>query len=171
MIKINDKKDCCGCTACYNACPVNAIKMEADEEGFLYPIIDPNRCTNCGLCEKSCPIINHIPVVEKQRTSFVARAKNLDIVLNSTSGGFVTPLANWVLQQNGVVCGASFDENYNIIHKIIKSPASPIEFQGSKYVQSDLGECFSEIKKKLNDGTMVCFIGTPCQVYGLKTFL
>ena len=55
MIEIKNKAECCGCYACFQICPVDAIKMIPDAEGFSYPKVDIQRCINCGKCEKICP--------------------------------------------------------------------------------------------------------------------
>ena len=101
MIKIDEKSQCCGCTACYNACPKSAINMLPDEEGFLYPKIDFDKCVNCGICNQVCPVEHKIMPSKGERKSFAIRTKNKDVLINSTSGGFITPLATYVLENNG----------------------------------------------------------------------
>lgn len=171
MIILNDKIDCCGCTACYNICPKNAILMKSDDEGFLYPIIDNEKCINCSLCNKVCPMINSPKLNDFDLVSYVIRANNLDIVKNSTSGGFITPLAIWVLEQKGIICGAGYDSNFNVVHQFFTSNESIDNLRGSKYVQSNLENCYTQIKTLLEKDKLVCFIGAPCQVAGLKNFL
>ncbi|MFA9424315.1 MAG: 4Fe-4S dicluster domain-containing protein, partial [Sedimentibacter sp.] len=104
MINITDKTKCCGCASCANACPQKCIGMIADEEGFLYPEVNQNSCVNCGLCNKVCPIENTPVPYSEQAEGYVLRAKNQQVLMDSTSGGFFTPFAIWVLQQGGVVC-------------------------------------------------------------------
>lgn len=173
MICIENKKDCCGCTACYNICPKNAITMQADEEGFLYPQIDKELCVECGLCEKVCPVQNVPDSNVGEKESYVLRTKNRNVLAESTSGGFVTPLACWVFRNNGVFCGVSYDKEFKVKHTFVDSEVkyNQFSFRGSKYVQSDLGDCFKKIKKYLEQKIIVCFVGTTCQVSGLKTFL
>ena len=58
MINFNFKKNCYGCELCKNICPMNAIEMKENDDGFLNPIIDTAKCINCGLCEKKCLFLN-----------------------------------------------------------------------------------------------------------------
>ena len=107
MIEITDKVKCCGCTACFNICPKKCISMQPDTEGFLYPIVDKKQCVNCGLCEKVCPILNYKPIEEKTPAAYVIRTKNQNDLMQSTSGGFSTPLAQWFFSRGGSVWTAS----------------------------------------------------------------
>lgn len=172
MIEILEKKNCCGCTACFNICPQKCISMQPDEEGFSYPVIDKNQCIDCGLCEKACPILNYNPIEGKEPTAYVVRTKNKKDLRRSTSGGFSTPLAQWFFNNGGSVWTASYDKDWNVIHKEFTSDG--IEFaktRGSKYVQSYLGDAYTKIQEGLENNRRICFIGTTCQVYGLKQFL
>lgn len=173
MIKIENKEQCCGCTACVNVCPVNAISMQADFEGFLYPVVNENICVSCGKCDQCCPIINKKKKDNSAHLALCMRAKDDDIVNTSTSGGFFTPLAEYVLDCGGVVYGASYCNNKKIAHiKIDQSNRSEIcKLRGSKYVQSDLKLIFTDILDYVKRGVLVCFSGTPCQIAGLKSFL
>jgi coenzyme F420-reducing hydrogenase beta subunit len=169
VIKIEKKEDCCGCTACYNSCPRKAISMKPDQEGFLYPLVNVEKCIDCGLCDSVCPVKNKMEIEQFDRSAYALRANSSQVVSTSTSGGFVSPLAEWVFEHDGVVCGATYDDEFRVIHKI--SGGGTKEFRGSKYVQSDLNDCFAKIKIYLEQGSLVCFIGTTCQVYGLMTYL
>lgn len=175
MIEINEnnKRSCCGCTACMNICPVKAIEMKPDEEGFLYPIVDKEKCINCGLCEKTCPIINKKISKEKIKNAYAIRAKDKNILQNSTSGGFFTPIANWIIKNDGVAIGVGFGKEKRIEHIIVTKENMDrlTELRGSKYVQSYLGNTFTKIKELLESGKKVLFSGTPCQVQGLLKFL
>lgn len=173
MIKIDNKLDCCGCSACYNKCPKNCITMESDEEGFLYPKINETLCVNCGLCEQVCPLINPPKVNEGERKSVVVRIKNKDTLQSSTSGGFFTAVAKYVLACGGVVCAATYSDQWVVFHDFIENYDEEIlkNYRGSKYVQSELNDCFDRIRKFCESGRLVCFIGTTCQVSGLKKFL
>lgn len=121
MINITDKSACCGCTACANICPKGAIEMTPDEEGFLYPSVDKNSCVECGLCDRVCPIRQKSESKPKKVESYVLRTKADDVLMNSTSGGFVTPLAEYVLEQNGVVCAAAYDKDFTVKHIFVNS--------------------------------------------------
>lgn len=171
MIEIKEKKDCCGCTACINICPVNAITMKEDSEGFLYPNVDQKKCVNCGLCEKICPILNKKEKEENYQKAYVINNKNDEVRAQSTSGGSFTPIAEYVIENKGVVFGAILDDNLNVYHTYAETKEEIKKFRGSKYVQSDLKNTFTEVKKFLENGRMVCFSGTPCQIQGLKSFL
>lgn len=174
MINITDKSACCGCTACANICPKGAIEMAPDEEGFLYPSVDKNSCVECGLCDRVCPIRQKRESKPKKVESYVLRAKANDVLMNSTSGGFVTPLAEYVLEQNGMVCAAAYDMDFTVKHIFVNSNGGGYRLdniRGSKYVQSGLADCYKKIKGYLEQKKMVCFIGTTCQVSGLKSFL
>ena len=170
MLFLERKEDCCGCSACANICPVRCISMEPDEEGFLYPEFDEDKCVECGKCEKICPIKNSLNNT-KRNEAICARAKDLDIVKDSTSGGFFTPLAQYVLNQGGVVVGAECSENSVVEHIVVNDEKDLFKLRGSKYVQSDLKNIFSEVKIKLESEQMVCFSGTPCQISGLLNYL
>ena len=173
MIEINDKYQCCGCTACVNICPKNCITMAPDEEGFLYPEVNKDLCINCGLCEKVCPVIKPADIQRGERTSYAIRSKNSDVLRNSTSGGFFTPLANYVLNNGGVICAVTYSDEWMVAHEFLteSNEEAFAKYRGSKYVQSHLGDCFSRIKEYLTQGRFVCFIGTTCQVNGLKKYV
>ena len=169
MIDIKDKSLCTGCTACVSACPVQCIVMRRDrEEGFDYPVANPDLCIGCGKCESVCPVLN--PMKESRpMASFAARCGN--DMKDSSSGGVFPKLASEVIANGGKVYGAAFDEEFNVVHKEIADIEGINELRGSKYVQSELYSTFEDIKYDLEDGTMALFSGTPCQVAGLKKYL
>lgn len=170
MIKLTSKYDCCGCEACAQRCGHNAISMIRDDEGFLYPNIKHEICVDCGLCEKVCPVINQaqsqIPL-----ESYAAYNSNEEIRLNSSSGGIFSLLAEYVINNGGVVFGAKFNENWDVIHDYTETIDGISQFRGSKYLQSRIGNCFILAKQILESGRKVLFSGTPCQIAGLKLFL
>lgn len=173
MINITDdnKKDCCGCSACMNICPVNAISMKADSQGFLYPDVKNEICINCGKCEAVCPVINNPEEHEFKQDAYLIQHKDKEILRDSTSGGAFTAIAQAVLNKGGVVFGAGFGENFYIRHEYADSVKDLHRFRNSKYVQSDKLRTYSEVKKFLNDGRYVLFSGTPCEIEGLLNFL
>lgn len=170
MIKLTDKKDCCGCAACVQRCPKHCISMKEDEEGFLYPFIDETVCINCGLCEKTCPIISH---PEKLPTMEVLAVKNRNEAerMASSSGGVFIALAKKVIEQGGVVFGAVFDENWEVKHTYSETLDGVKPMMGSKYVQSRIGESFCQAERFLKEGRKVLFTGSPCQITALHNYL
>ena len=171
LIDETNKKDCCGCTACASICPKNAITMKEDFEGFLYPVIDKDKCINCGLCDKTCPIKNKNIKKEKFEEAYALRVKDKEILKASTSGGFFTPISEYIISLGGVVYGVGFDEKWKVCHKEAKTIEAIQEFKGSKYVQSDLDGIFKKVENNLKKDKYVLFSGTPCQVEGLKKYL
>lgn len=163
--------DCTGCTACYNVCPHNAITMCENEEGFKVPHIDLEKCTDCGLCTKVCIPSKGYTKAPFTVQTFCAKNKNVDERKQSQSGGAFFVLAKHVLSQNGVVYGSVIGEDFVVRHARAETENEVKAFRGSKYVQSDLGDIFSLVKKDLQAGKLVLFSGTPCQVAGLKAFL
>lgn len=169
MITITKDK-CCGCTACMAICPKQCISMRQDEEGFLYPEVDKTQCIDCGMCEKVCQFLHHSPRREPIET-VAAKCKDVSMRLASSSGGIFTMLAEAVIGQGGVVFGVRFDENWNAVHDYTETIDGLATFRGSKYMQSDMGDCYVRAKEFLESGRMVLFTGTPCQIRGLKNFL
>ncbi len=170
-IEITSKEDCCGCTACMNICPQNAIEMKEDVEGFLYPYINETKCVNCGLCKKVCPIINNTKETQKEQKAFIVNNNNIMIRKESTSGGVFSAIASYVIQNGGIVYGAAFNDCFEVVHKGIDKEDDIRLFRNSKYVQSNMQNVYSEIKELLTKGKLTCFSGTPCQIEGLKKFL
>lgn len=168
-ISISDKKKCCGCTACYAICPTNALQMRADEEGFQYPQVDATACIKCEKCVRVCPNlgtrISHDPL-----NLFAAKNRVEEVRNTSSSGGVFSLLAGYVERQNGSVYGAAFDKQFKVVHKRAVG-REWVQFSQSKYVQSAIGDCFSQICEDLYQGRTVLFSGTPCQVAGLKQYL
>ena len=169
MIIIEKEENCCGCTACYSICPNKAITMEEDSEGFKYPKIDKDKCIDCNLCKKVCPVLNRNKNSSLKKAKII-RVNNKEILNQSTSGGFFTPLSNFIINNKGYVFGAVFEGN-KITHKYFNRLEEIELFRGSKYVQSDLNDSFITIKKLLKEDNYVLFSGTPCQVSGLKSYL
>lgn len=170
MIKLTNPEDCCGCSACEKVCPKQCITMKEDFEGFLYPLIDLDNCIDCGLCEKICPVIN--PQTPQQPIKvYAARNNDEQIRMKSSSGGIFTSLAEITISKGGVVFGACFDENWEVKHDYVETIEDLKRLRGSKYVQSNMGDCYSQAKDFLKQGREVLFSGTPCQIAGLKKFL
>lgn len=168
-----EKNKCFGCRACANICPVQAITMQEDDEGFFYPVVDESKCTNCGLCKKTCPSLQKSETFLHNTKSPECLAVMADdeLRLKSSSGGAFSLIANKILEQGGYVCGVAFDEKAQVKHIIIDNNDDLAKLRGSKYVQSNTNTVYSEIKKLLDNNKKVLFTGTPCQVAGLNTFL
>jgi len=172
MIEIRNKNECCGCASCYNICPTKSIEMVEDEEGFYYPKVDENKCVNCGKCESVCPMINDLNKNNNESSrAFAVKNTNDNIRLQSSSGGFFSSLAEYVISKDGVVYGVSFsDDNLSVEHIRISNLNELNKIRGSKYIQANPTNVFSMIKKDLKE-RLVLFSGTPCQIKGLKFFL
>lgn len=171
FVKIEEKDLCCGCTACYSVCPKNAIKMVRDNEGFLYPEVDKEKCVNCGMCKKVCPILNKAKLNEFKPKAYLFQNSNEEIRKDSTSGGIFTAIGEFVIKNNGIVYGATLDDNFVVNHIGVESVEKLSKFRKSKYVQSNQNNCFKEIKQYLDNGKLICYSGTPCQVGGLRAYL
>ena len=165
-------EDCCGCSACFNICPVQAITMQEDREGFKYPKIDERSCINCGKCEKACPVLHAETAGRTLHPAFYAVWNRQDEArLSSSSGGVFRVLAEDVLADGGVVYGAAFDVHNRLRHVRAESADALVPLTGSKYVQSEIGTAFCQVRADLKNGRRVLFTGTPCQVAGLYAFL
>lgn len=167
-----EKKDCCGCTACVSICGRHALSLKEDEEGFLYPIVNRSICADCGLCKKVCPVLKY-RTEPKVATPYVYAAVNKDHeqYMKSASGGLFIILANRIIENGGIVVGASYNEDFKVVHSFAETVEECEKFQSSKYVQSDTRDVFARIKRYLCDDRIILFSGTPCQVAGLKLYL
>lgn len=168
-------KDCCGCSSCKQVCPKKCIKMESNNEGFLYPSVDENLCVNCTLCLKACPVYNKNKLdfneTNKIISSYIGYNKASDVRLSSSSGGIFDVLAKYILEKDGVVFGAMFDSNNYLKHSYITSYNEMPKLRGSKYLQSDIDNSYVLCKEFLDNGKLVLFSGVACQISGLKKFL
>lgn len=197
---VSDSRYCTGCSACSQACPKGAAAMAANDEGFLYPFIDEGKCSDCGLCVRICPVNraqstdgaagstheggaagskcmgegaanNAASNKAPEKKVFACYAKNDDIRSKSSSGGIFSLLAQKTLEKNGVVFGAGFDGEFRVRHRYIEDIENLDGLRRSKYVQSDMANTFSEVKRFLQEGRHVLFCGTPCQTAGLRSYL
>lgn len=165
------KNECCtGCMACMNACAKGAIKFLADEEGFLQPVVDDDKCIECHLCERSCPEIQN-QYHYNQGDVDVYAGWNVSDRQVSSSGGAFSSIAKFVLGKGGVVYGAYLDEHLECKHIEVDNIEGLNKLRGSKYMQSAIGLTFKSVKKNLLAGKYVLFSGTPCQIAGLLTYL
>ena len=173
MIKVQNPKDCCGCTACASICGHDAITMEPDVLGFLYPKVDVSKCVECGLCETVCSFNENYDVTQNLDSpiAYAARHKDIQEVKKSRSGAAFAAISDYILETGGVVYGAGYGEHFKVIHKRAMTKAERDEFRGSKYVQSDLTGVFRTVKEDLRQGRTVLFSGTPCQTSGLNSYV
>ncbi len=167
-----EKRHCCGCGACANICPVKAIDMQGDEEGFLYPKIDEDACVDCGKCVEICPFFAEnnyknttLPLY------YVAKHISEEVLMHSASGGAFTALSDAVLAEKGVVYGADFDEHFKVVHRRAVNSEERDRLRTSKYVQSDITYIYASVEEDLRQNKMVLFTGTPCQNAGLKGYV
>lgn len=170
MIGICEENNCTGCSTCSLVCPTNAISMQENSEGFLYPTIDENRCIKCNKCQKQCPVNNaQTHCTEKNYYA----VNNLDDTIreSSTSGGVFFELAKTILSSGGIVFGAAWSPTLEVEHIAIESIADLWKLQGPKYVQSNLRDTYCMAKDALDNNRSVLYSGTPCQIAGLLSFL
>ena len=171
MIELFKKeKDCCGCTACMSICPNNAISMYENDRGFIMPQIDDRNCVECGLCMKVCDFKVFKPE-NNTPSAYAFRINNTNALMTSQSGGAAAAFAETIINLGGVVFGSELTKEFHVEHKMECDLKGIEKFKGSKYVQSDLKECFRELKECLDTGKKCLFTGTACQTHGLLRYL
>lgn len=166
-----EKNKCTGCAACHDICPVNAIIMKPDAEGFLYPYIDEAHCISCCACERVCPVDKYNDSKINDAEAFAAKSRKKNTQMSSASGGIFPEIAKAVLDENGIVWGVAFDQNYQVYHTCIYSSDNLEMLCRSKYVQSNTIDVYKTIREQLRNGQKILFTGTPCQVSGLSRFV
>ena len=174
MIDIKNKVDCCGCKACGDICPKDAITFKVDEEGFWYPFVNEDKCIDCGLCEKVCPILH--PDFSKLNHShtpatYIIQMPDANDRLASASGAAYTLLAREVFKQGGYVAGHIWDGKSKVKGYISGNPKDLDILRGTKYLQSDTEGMFLAVREVLKTGKLVLFSGCPCQVAAIRRFL
>ena len=174
MINIQNKVDCCGCNACGDACPKQAITFKTDIEGFWYPEVDTEKCSECGLCEKVCPII-HAEELKKNDYDtpkcVAAIHKNLEVRFDSTSGGMFSAMAEKIYKEGGYVGGAVYTEEWGVKFFISDNPVDLPRLRSSKYLQSNSESMYNQVRTILKEGKKVLVCGLPCQIAALRGFL
>ena len=171
MYIIDNKLTCTGCTACMHSCPINAIIMESDKEGFLYPKINYEICISCKKCEMICSQKNTKIKNTQPEKVYAVRHKDENIRLNSSSGAAFTALSDYILSIGGVIYGVMYNESLEVVHCRATDTKTRNLFRGSKYVQSRLDDTFYKVKHDLLNKIPVLFTGTGCQIQGLKDYL
>ncbi len=169
------KEECCGCSACFAACPLHCISMQRNVEGFLFPVIDEAVCVGCNACVKACPHTAENDTGEEKNVkayAAICREQNGAIRRQSSSGGLFWCFAQAVLKKGGVVVGVKMSEDGAFVyHSAVENERELVQLLGSKYVQSDKKDVFRSVKDYLQGGRTVLFSGTPCEVAGLVNYI
>ncbi len=171
MIEIKDKAKCCGCRACESICPKQAIEMAYDSEGFLYPQVNKEECIDCSLCDKVCPVLHKADYDEQLKLAYAAKVNDDDARRVSTSGGVAYALASYILENDGVVFGVGYGDDMKVHHILVDSVDELRKIQSSKYVQSDTEQTYKLTKALLDEGKLVLYTGSACQIEGLCKYL
>jgi len=188
VINIKDKKNCCGCQACGDACPKSAISFKTDNEGFWYPEVDKAMCVNCGLCERTCPVLvkrasdkvegeGQCGGVLPRRARFerpkcvAANHKNIEVRFDSTSGGMFTAFADWAFANGYHVGGAIFTDDWGAQNFISNNKEDLLRLRNSKYVQANAAGFYRRVRELLSAGEKVLVCNLPCQIAALQAFL
>ena len=170
-MEICAKNRCTACGACMNICPKNAVSFAEDEKGFPYPVISET-CVECGVCQRICPRNTGSLLNTDEPMVYAAFSKDKKARGHSSSGGLFTEIAMSILQQDGIIFAARMsDDCKSVIFDSCTSEQDLSRFRGSKYVQSSPGLIYRDVKRSLQGGKKVLFVGVPCQVDGLKKYL
>ena len=167
---ISNNKECSGCYACYNVCPKDAITMELNDWGFCISKIKMSECIKCGKCTDICPQLNTLYQNDPDPLCYAVKA-NEEVLKKSSSGGVFSLLYDTILAREGFVCGPIYDENMDAVFKLTNNLAEIEKMQGSKYIFSDMGKIYKQVKEKIDSGKLVMFTGCPCQIAGIKNFI
>ncbi|MDP4118242.1 MAG: Coenzyme F420 hydrogenase/dehydrogenase, beta subunit C-terminal domain [Bacillota bacterium] len=174
MINITDRTKCCGCYACLNVCPSECIEMKLDSEGFRYPVINKEKCIKCNACERVCPMLGGADNVQTQRKGMKSVAcydKDKESLKKSASGGIGYLISSYIISTGGTVFGVKGNVMDKVVHDMATSQEGIEEFRNSKYLQSHVDDAYKKAKQQLNEGKLVFFTGTPCQIAGLYGYL
>lgn len=167
------KNQCTGCGLCSEKCPKDCISMVEDEEGFLFPQVDYAKCAECGVCVRSCPATSAADALfsKEERSYFCGIIKDKEMLIKSSSGGVFGALAEYIIGIGGYVCGCVYKDDLETVHMLSNKKQNVEKMYGSKYVQSKVHSCFSEIQSHLNANDIIMFTGTACQIAALRLFL
>ena len=170
-LQTGEKSLCCGCMACSRTCPFGAIKMRRDEKGFSYPVLDLEKCKDCGMCQKVCPMEENYVGQDAEPDTYAVCNSSEEVVRKSSSGGMFSLLAEWVISQGGIIYGVEFDEEFGVRHGRATTMEEAARFRTSKYVESDISQVYTSLIQDLEDGKTVLITGTPCQISGVTKHL
>lgn len=170
---LEKKENCVGCWACFNRCPKQALNMVEDDEGFRYPCVEQDKCVQCGACARVCPILNPLNAIQTEGIpdTYAAINENWEVRQDSSSGGVFQLLAEYVLHKKGIVFGAGFDENWEVVHRSVTDIDELKTLRVSKYLQSRIEDTYKKVQQELQAGRLVLFSGTPCQCVALKKYI
>lgn len=159
---------CTACGACENICPKQCVRRENTVSSIT--MLKGDSCIGCGLCEKVCPG-NGEPIVNEPTTAYAAHSSDADTRDKSASGGIASTLYKYCIEQGYTVVGAELGADYECRLRIADQLDQIIGFQNSKYTYSFADRVYREVKDKLDDGKAVFFIGLPCQVAAVRSYL
>lgn len=165
------REECTGCHACYNSCPKKCITMKEDEYGYIYPYIEKELCINCNLCKKVCPSLNKNKNFRTPKNVYASWSLDEKERKSSSSGGAAYIMSKYIIDNGGYVFGAAYGNELSVNHIMVKNLEELRLLKESKYLQSNIGDSYSEVKKMLQKDEVVIFIGTPCQIDGLMSYL
>ena len=169
-IQLPTIEHCTGCQACRVACPKNAITMQENEKGNIYPVVNEQQCINCNKCANVCPELSPLTFNAKQEKVYAMWVNNTKNRKCSTSGGASYIMAKTIIERGGYLCGAIYNDG-GAEHRICNNIDELYRFQGSKYVHSNVKDVYKEVEMLLKNGKEVLFTGTPCQVAALRSYL
>lgn len=172
MPKLCEKELCCGCGACSSQCPTNALTLQSDDLGFIYPEINSSLCCECNKCTNSCPVINSKKVYTLQnlKIAYAGYSLNHSVIMNSSSGATAYSLYKAIIEQSGVVFGVRYKSDYRGAEYVEVNQISDLpQLQKSKYVETDRTILFNNLDKALQRKKMVLVIGTPCDIAAINT--
>lgn len=167
-------KNCTGCLACMDACKHHAIfKILKDEHPYVK--VDADKCIDCGLCEKTCPIVSSVEYNHFENMNvYGGWAKDEKLRINAASGGAFSGLAQGLFRihknEKVAVFGATLEDN-RVKHISIESEEDIYKLANSKYIQSNTQNIYKEVLEKLKNGYWIMFSGCPCQVAALYGYL
>ena len=170
-VNIENPAECCGCGACASVCPCGAVDLKEDGAGFIYPRVNVEKCVGCGMCIRVCVFTEKDRGANGDPDVYAAVTADKDVLMQSSSGGIFTELAESVIDRGGSVFGAAWVDGPSVAHIRVDAKDDLCKLRGSKYVQSVTGDAYKQAKELLDAGKPVCYSGTPCQIAGLKAFL